>query len=251
MWAALGAELSAPAEWLSDGAQVRPDGDLARIFLATPNVHKWLHYLPIYEHAFARFRERPIKFLEIGVARGGSIDAWRSYFHADSIVAGIDVKPDCSRFDNPAKNVHIRIGAQQDVAFLRSVVDELGPFDAVLDDGSHVASHMIESFRFLFANGLRDGGVYVAEDVHANYWTRYRDARMSFIDFAKGLVDLMHAHYQSATDEQEFRLGSDDRRRVFTVPRITRILDKIEFFDSVIVLHRADGPRALPRTVYT
>src|SRR6185312_15769824 len=49
-------------------------------------VNKWHHYIPIYERYFGPFRGRPIRFLEIGVAKGGSLQMWRDYFGADATI---------------------------------------------------------------------------------------------------------------------------------------------------------------------
>ena len=32
-------------------------------------VHKWHHYLPIYENFLSKYKNKPIKFLEIGVSK--------------------------------------------------------------------------------------------------------------------------------------------------------------------------------------
>lgn len=245
----LGPELARPTVWTADENPSIERGDLRDIFLDTDKVHKWAHYFPIYERVFSDLRRRPIRFLEIGVARGGSLKAWRRYFDPGTTIVGIDVDPNCRRFDDPANNVHVRIGGQQDPAFLSQLVAEFGPFDAVLDDGSHIPSFTIDSFRFLFANGLRDGGVYLVEDVHSNYWKEYRDGTISFVEFAYGLVDLMHAHYVEATSEDQFRLGAPSRRTSLNVPAVTPMLENIEFHDSIVVIRRARGRRALPFTV--
>ncbi len=77
--------------------------------------------------------------LEIGVWRGGSLQIWRRYLHPESVIAGIDIDPTARRFDDPSQRVQVRIGGQQDISFLQSVVSELGPFDVILNDGSHTA----------------------------------------------------------------------------------------------------------------
>ena len=61
-----------------------------------------------------------------------------------------------------------------------------------------MTSHMVQTFRHLFPNGLASAGVYIVEDIQANYWKPFRDSPMSFVDFTKWLIDAMHAHYQSA-----------------------------------------------------
>lgn len=248
---ALGPELMATETWHADPDPRYPDGELATIFQATPGLHKWLHYIPVYESTFADLRLRPLRFLELGVDRGGSLDAWSRYFGPEATIVGIDINPWCAQFDDPANHRHVRIGGQQDPAFLDSVIREFGPFDVILDDGSHRPSHMNASFRHLFDHGLVSGGLYIAEDLQTNYWPPFRDARVSFVDVAKGLVDEMHAHYQDVWSEPAFQIGSDDRRESFEVPRITKLLQSIEFFDSIVVIHKALGTRDLPSSMFT
>jgi hypothetical protein len=248
---ALGSELMAPETWPAVPDPPYPEGDLANIFLGTPGLHKWLHYIPAYESALSGLRGRPLRFLEIGVDRGGSLDAWSRYFGPQATIVGIDINPWCAQFDAPANGRHVRIGGQEDPVFLRSVVDEFGPFDVILDDGSHRPSHMNASFRHLFDAGLAPNGLYLVEDLQTNYWLGFRDAKVSFVDLAAGLVDEMHAQYQGASSETAFRVGDPDRRPSFEVPRITKLLRSIEFFDSIVVIRKADGERALPASVYT
>jgi hypothetical protein len=88
---------------------------LASIFTETDNVHKWVHYLAVYESTLAEFRSRPIRMLEIGVSRGGSLQMWRRYLHPESVIVGIDIDPERKRFDDLSQQVHVRVGGQQDI----------------------------------------------------------------------------------------------------------------------------------------
>jgi hypothetical protein len=185
--------------------------------------------------------------LEIGVDRGGSLQMWRRYLHPDSTIVGIDVNPYCKQFDDPGNNLHVRIGSQEDTRFLRTITDEFGAFDVILDDGSHMASHMIDTFRYLFPNTLCDGGVYVVEDIHSNFWTEYRDSARSFVDFTKWLIDAMHAHYHVTRNELDFRVGDPHRQPELRVPAATPMLGGLEFYDSIAIVHRAR--RELPRSI--
>ncbi len=63
----------------------------------------------------------------------------------------------------------VRIGSQDDPAFLRSVIDEMGSPDIILDDGSHVSDHQKISFETLWPL-LKVGGLYVIEDLHTAYF---------------------------------------------------------------------------------
>lgn len=245
---AIGPGLSATTTWTAtDGAL--PDGDFGKIFNSTVGVQKWLHYLSIYEATLAPFRHRPVRMLEIGISQGGSLEMWRRYLHPDSVIVGIDIDPTCRRFDNPSRNIHVRIGPQQDLRFLRDIANELGPFDIILDDGSHVASHMVDSFRFLFPTSLAPSGIYIVEDLHTNYWANYRDSRMSFMDLIKWLIDAMHAHYLQISSPHDLQVDVKNRGVQLTVPVATLLLGKVEIYDSVAVIHRSPQRKELPRHV--
>lgn len=247
---ALGPELGREVTWTASD-EAPAGGELAEIFADTPNIHKMLHYLPAYESALAPFRTRPIRMLEIGVARGGSLQMWRRYLHPESTIVGIDIDPTTQQFDDPAHLVHVRLGSQTDTAFLQKVIDELGPFDVILDDGSHMNSHIAVTFRYLFPHGLAPGGVYLVEDLHSNYWRPYRDSSMSFADLTKWLIDSMHAHYQTAgSKELDFRVGDSHRMKQLRVPLATTLVEKVEFYDSIAAVHRAKGRRDVPMSVY-
>jgi hypothetical protein len=223
------------------------EGELADIFRDTADVHKWPHYFPVYESVFGPLRNRPIRVLEIGVFRGGSLEMWRRYLHPDSMIVGIDINPDCSEFDDPARRTYVRIGEQQNIGFLEKVVEEFGRFDVVIDDGSHRSGHIMDSFRYLFMNGLLDEGAYIVEDIHANYWTEWRDNRLSFVDFTKWIIDAMHAHYLTVNSERYFRVNDSHRLPNISVPIATTVITKLEFYDSIAVVYR--GRRDLPSSV--
>lgn len=163
---------------------------------------------------------------------------WGKYLHPESVIVGLDIDDACATFNRPTERVHVRIGDQSDVAFLRAVVEEFGPFDVIIDDGSHVCSHMIKTFDYLFLNGLTDAGVYIAEDTHSNFWPGYRDQRYSFIDLCKDLVDLSHAHYFDHYGLDAFTLGTPKRLGEIAVSRIGAQIEEIRFLDSIVVIQR-------------
>ena len=248
MLEALGPELAREVTWQ---ATEKPSlsGDLAEIFNETPNVTKWTQYFPVYESALANFRSRPIRMLEIGVARGGSLQMWRRYLHPESTIVGVDIDFSTRQFDDPGRQVHVRIGNQVDTRFLQTVIDEFGPFDVIVDDGSHIDFHIAQTFRYLFPRGLAAAGIYIVEDIHANYWRLYRDDPMSFTDLTKWIIDSMHAHYLSAS-EPHFRTGAPARASEHQVPLATTLIDKVEAYDSITVIHRAEGTREVPASVF-
>ena len=177
-----------------------PGHDMARLFYSHQGrlINKWVHYLDIYEREFSSWRGKSPRLLEIGVSEGGSLELWRAYFGVDATVFGVDIDPACAdRVDPPNQ---VRIGSQDDAAFLRAVVEEMGTPDIVLDDGSHIGRHQLASFKVLFPL-LAEGGLYVIEDLHTSYWPGFYQGGYrrsgSGIDLVKTLLDDMHAWYHS------------------------------------------------------
>jgi cephalosporin hydroxylase len=141
------------------------------------NTDKGIHhnYMPVYEVWLGPLRHQPVRLLEIGIGGyakekwgGDSLRMWRNYFK-NGIITGIDI------YDKSAlaeKRIHIYQGDQTDAAFLQKVSEKEGPFDIIIDDGSHVQSHVIASFEALFPL-LKAGGLYVIEDTQTSYWPKY------------------------------------------------------------------------------
>jgi len=186
---------------------------------------KWLHYFEAYERELTRFRKAPITFMEIGVFMGGSIPMWKEFFHKDSTLVFVDIDPNCAKFADPGTS--IEIGNQADPVFLAALAEKYGPFDAILDDGSHICSHQITSFENLWPN-LKDNAVYMVEDCHTSYWPGfgggYRN-EASFIEYAKRKVDAMHSWYT-------------DQDTLFPFDPIAKELHGIRFYDSLVVLEK-------------
>ena len=243
--ARLDAKLVEPVSWPTYRSDVPPaellSDPLYRMWAATAQGHKWTHYFWVYQEVFGPRRKDPMRVLEIGVFQGSSLRMWKTYFtHAKTVIVGIDIRPDCIQHDSPRDRVHVRIGSQSDPDFLQRIVDEFGPFDLIIDDGSHQSSHMIASFNILFANGLKDSGIYFVEDTHANYWRPWRDSRRSFLDMSKELLDHMNAHYRAAPSEV-FLIDKPSNQPLtsLSVPLITTMIKQIRFFDSIVVIYKA------------
>lgn len=220
-----------------------PCGQLEQIWRAVGSSHKWVHYFDIYEEKIRRYVGKEIRLLEIGVHKGGSLRMWRRYLGDDSTIVGVDIDPACGIHDDPAGGIHVRVGSQVDSDFMKSVVREFGPFDVVIDDGSHLSSHMVETFGILFEDGLAGGGIYLVEDIHATYWDSYRDAGFAFSDFVRDLIDLMHAQYWRADLSRIFSQDMADQASLVSLPRLGALVDRIDVRDSIVALHKADGLR--------
>jgi hypothetical protein len=131
-------------------------------------------YTPVYRELMGAARRKPVRLLEIGVGGyegslgGESLRMWASYFRRGRIFA-IDL------FDKTALSsgrVQVFQCSQVDAPRLSALAQAHGPFDFVIDDGSHENDHQIQTFRILWPF-VKDGGAYVVEDVQTSYWPSY------------------------------------------------------------------------------
>jgi hypothetical protein len=216
------------------------DDELYQLWCTIPGGHKWTHYFSVYSSIFGARRDAPLRVLEIGVLGGASLKLWRKYFrHPETVVVGIDISADCAVYESPTDAIYVRIGSQIDAVFLKNLVEEFGPFDVIVDDGSHISSHIITTFNTLYCTGLRDEGIYLVEDLHASYWHPWRDSRKSFFDVCKELLEHMQAHYRNAPPAAFLiEKASAQPSVAVEVPIITTMIKEIRFFDSMVAIYK-------------
>ena len=156
-----------------------------------PTIVKSTQYFPIYHRHLDRFRsQREVVFLEIGVGGGGAHTMWRKYFSVRGAIFryfAIDINTRAPEL--VGKGGTVFVGDQGDAAFLERVAGEVPRADVILDDGSHFARHQIQSFQAFFPQVLKNGGVYLCEDLETAGTAWQTDpAERSFIDYARDLA---------------------------------------------------------------
>ena len=188
-------------------------------------IHKWDHYFEIYEKYFSKYRGEKINILEIGISHGGSIQLWKKYFGDNVHIFSIDINPDCKKLEE--ENSTIFIGSQSDPVFLKEVIQLLPAIDIIIDDGGHTMDQQKVSFECLFMK-IKEGGLYVVEDTHSSYWYEFHGGYKnpnSFIEYSKNLIDSLYAwHVQN--------------KQEITVSEISKNINCITFFDSVVVFEK-------------
>jgi demethylmacrocin O-methyltransferase len=117
---------------------------------------------------------------------------WEDYLPNSKIVA-IDIDQKCKRFETERSK--ICIGDQTDIVFLKSVGEEAGPFDCIIDDGGHRMEHHQASLPTLWPY-LRVGGWYAIEDLHTCYVPAfgggYKNPTTTVERVLKPIVDSMN-----------------------------------------------------------
>lgn len=188
-------------------------------------LHKWIHYFDIYERYFDKYQNKEILMIEIGVDNGGSIDMWKEYFGINATIVGIDIRPECKKFENNEKKIFVEIGDQSDTIFLNYIIEKYGNPDIILDDGSHQMSHLVDSFNFLYER-MKDNSTYLVEDLHTCYWSEFGGGLKkmnSFIEFTKDKIDELNASYT---------------RGGLSVTNFTKNTQSINIYDSIIVFEK-------------
>ncbi|KAI2506123.1 major facilitator superfamily-like protein [Fragilaria crotonensis] len=104
------------------------------------------HFERYYSDWFEPFRKkRNLKILEIGAKGGKSISLWDNYFeHAELILGlayayGTENLPEV--IPGMRQNVRVHFGDQSTRETMQVLADA-GPFDIIIDDGSHVPQHV-------------------------------------------------------------------------------------------------------------
>jgi demethylmacrocin O-methyltransferase len=92
---------------------------------------------------------------------------WQDYFPKARIV-GVDIEKKVVT----GRRISVEQGSQDDPVFLSDIASRYGPFDVVIDDGSHLSRHVTASFGFLFDH-VTPGGLYIVEDLATAYSRDY------------------------------------------------------------------------------
>ena len=167
-------------------------------------------------------KDDPIKIFEIGVAEGGSLAMWQTYFPKARIFA-IDIL-DKSTFNNARVTTLVADQAKRDQ--LQAAIDVSGgDIDVLIDDGGHTMEQQQVSLGFLFKH-VRPGGYYIIEDVHTSLpalWKGYGVDR----DGANTTLRMLENFVRSAAPAIRSRYMLD--------PEMSYLTENIE---SVIISHR-------------
>jgi len=121
------------------------------------------NYTRQYDKLLADYRTQKIKYLEIGVYKGGSIKAMREAFQNAELILGLDIDEECRKYQDENNKIFVEIGNATDKNFIKYITEKYGTFDIILDDGSHTNNDVINSFELLFPL-LNDNGLYIVED---------------------------------------------------------------------------------------
>ena len=184
---------------------------------------KWSNYFNIYENLFKPYKNKDITFVEIGIHNGGSLDIWRKYFTTNSKIIGIDINPECKKFEKKDSNIEVYIGNQSDKNFWKNFFKKVGPVDIILDDGGHTNLDQIMTTVNSVKN-INDGGILIVEDVHTSYISEYNSSLShSFVNFSKKIINDINFKNEKNLGDYKFSLNN--------------YIYSIQYFESFVIFY--------------
>lgn len=160
-------------------------------------------YIPLYEELFEPIREDNLNLLEIGVLFGGSLKMWEYYFENSNIYGIEDFSQPTGQAyynDKPvvaeevmrdlSKNDRIKLFniSCQDTESVHEALSSL-EMDIIIDDASHDPEQQKSNMN-TFLPKVKEGGIYVCEDVRTN------EIAQTLVDLAKTIKPNCDSWYR-------------------------------------------------------
>lgn len=190
------------------------------------------NYTEVYAQYFAPLKDRPIKFLEIGIYQGSSVKLWESYFKQADLHF-IDITFSEVQYYSPRSHYHL--ANQENPRDLEKFIRAAGgDFDIILDDGGHTMNMQIVSFKTLFPH-LKSGGLYIIEDLHTSYWPSFGggENRGTTVSFLKSLIDELNFVGNRTTRASHRDLAPS---LLDSLSPYQREIESIHFYDSLAII---------------
>ena len=188
----------------------------------------------LYEPHFAPWRDQPVRMLEIGVKEGASLKMWDDYFtHPDAKVFGADIVK--GRGIDEARLIQADQSSTNDLLKL----SQKGPWNIVVDDGSHLPEHQLLTFRRLFPT-VTPGGMYIIEGTETSYWKEGARLNTGATYNITGEVDVVQT-FQRATNliiNREFRCESLKKQEPLFSEEIDATITSVTFIRNAVLVRK-------------
>ena len=206
------------------------------IFFKLSNSDKSEQYSDQYDLISSIIKKKKIKILEIGIgghnvefAGGQSLIALAHYFDKSDVIGADFFKKD---FLN-RKNIKTVVLDQGDPKMLKNLGKKYGPFDLVIDDGSHFVDHQRLTFSILF-DFLKNKGIYIIEDMTGSYEKALNgDPDLSF---KKNNITYFSSLTHSVNSHALYKKNFDKLKKFVNISKIF-FLPKMVVIEKVIKQH--------------
>lgn len=196
------------------------------------------------------YTKENLKMLEIGVGcvnqfsygmdmkgkytEGRSVKVWKHLLPRAEIYV-VDIDPCAKRIASAGvlPEDHVIIGSQVDEGLLNGIAD-IGPFDMIVDDGSHVPKHQIKTFAELFCESVAPGGIYVIEDLESSV-TDTVITKYSTFDM---LTEASVALTANGKVSQKLRSNRLVKTSYPFLETITPCIESVDWYEDAVVIKR-------------
>jgi demethylmacrocin O-methyltransferase len=160
----------------------------------------------IYPTYIEKFKGKNIKMLEIGLGNykdgtGYSRNMWKEYLiNPEIFVMDID-------YEFKDEIGEVIKGDQSNIEDIMRVGNICGSLDFIIDDGSHHPEHQLKTFEELFVKNLKNGGIYIIEDIECSYWRPnsevygYETGYLNIVDFFSKRLHQINSEFSLVNNE--------------------------------------------------
>ncbi len=170
-------------------------------------IDRWSSYITKYESLFAHKQNDNVKFCEIGILNGGSLELWNAYFPNAEIILGCDINPDIQKLTYQSPKIKTICGDINGDDTIKAFDKLTDKWDIIIDDGSHRSGDIIKAFANYFPR-LKDDGLYVIEDLHCSYRSEFQGGlynKFGAIEFLKKLADTINfEHWEISINRTDY-----------------------------------------------
>lgn len=179
---------------------------------------KHSNYFEIYDKLLTKFVDKRITFVEIGILDGGSLFMFRNFLGKRARIIGIDLNPNAKKWEDYGFEVFI--GDQSNRNFWKSLFDQIGNIDVLLDDGGHKNDQQILTVSSVLPY-INDEGLIIVEDTHTSFVKFESFKKLTFIEFISRKIPSLHARNNELTIKED---------------SFTKHVSSIEFFTGIVAI---------------
>jgi len=153
---------------------------------------------------------------------------------------GCDIDPKCQKLNFDLPNIKF-ISGDINNEKIKDQIIKYEKFDIILDDGSHNSDDVIRTFCNYF-NYLKEGGLYIIEDMHCSYWQEHKGGLffpISSMNFLKKLIDIInHEHWGINREKQWLLRGFVENYKINIDNLELDQINSIEFINSLCFIKK-------------
>lgn len=191
-------------------------------------------YFSIYLDLLGHLKDRHCTFIEVGVLNGGSLFMWRKWLGDNARIIGIDLNPDALKWQEYGFEIYI--GDQGDPLFWEKTLNQIGQFDALLDDGGHQSFQQIVTLNAALKFSKKDCLV-VIEDTCSSFMKDFSSHKeYSFLEYSKAATDNL-----TAKDCNFFQGQFPEFKNTQSLELFNRVYS-IQFFSNIVAFHIKESP---------